>query len=228
MIALPGLAAVGEYTYDYKLSQYWNQHINFDKTKLFVWRDFYKTNVITIPLTVIHLKNSKWQLSDIKIAIERTKKIYKQECEITLSPLLLVSTNHAMGSELNSDDPVDYIDIKSIIMNDAAYKPAVFMLDKDLSDIPTYGGTSWSTHGTAILFNSYPVYNRKGLIVDFKHDRHQQYEIMAHELAHLLLNEGHNNIRGNILNQSRDQRTNRFTQAQCSKLRDTRYRRIPE
>lgn len=77
-----------------------------------------------------------------------------------------------------------------------------------------YGGTArlnrhWLEHDITTRHTDNPKYKN-----------HNNYSVEAHELAHTLLNESHNNVTGNIMDANNETRTNSMTPEQCEKMKN--------
>lgn len=185
----------------------------------------------TVPLTVIHLKNSKWEKSEVEKRIRRTETIFAQ-CEWTFSPIVIISLNHEQGSTVDVetyewDNDYSFFSLRGFTDDDPLLqKPAMFLLDSERAD-RYQGGVSFRRglipEGSpdekilnfSLLFGSFAFEPQRSSGDLY---RVGKYEVMAHELAHLLFDVGHletpNNLLTNIAYSNT--RTNFISKEQCA------------
>ncbi len=155
-----------------------------------------------LPMAMVIESNSSWTTEDTSSMVERVNVILSQ-CQISL---------------IESPQPVIYfgslaMDYDSIGIANEFYKqfkrPVLFLIEAT-----QYNGSAGWTPGSQYLFIS--SYSRSD---DYKKIRNPDYEILAHELGHMLgglkhLSDGQNLMAGYIANQ-----TAQLTKEQCGSMR---------
>jgi hypothetical protein len=208
----------------------WNAHPNFKDTQIFkipATTDF----ATVIPITLIQLKNSTWTLQEIEEKIRRTELIFSQ-CQWSFD-ITLIHTVHVEGATIDIND-VSYLDISSLHAQGALVKPVVFLLDAEIKD-RYEGGASMRAGLFTPRDPEYPLRNTSVLfrhfaLEDFRSynftrpqwERH--YEVLAHELSHLLFDQSHlmYGIADNIMSEQ-SLRTNDIEPYQCLLYKPDRF-----
>ncbi len=96
----------------------------------------------------------------------------------------------------------------------------MFLLKKHVSDLYTRGPTLTAhslieTNARSVLERNTIIINRYTLTYETLTD--PDYDVLSHELGHVLLNEDHNQIRGNFLSEFYD--CMNISQNQCNKIK---------
>jgi hypothetical protein len=172
----------------------------------------------TSPLTVVLLKNSSWTTAEAVQKIRRTEQIYAQ-CRVSFSPITLISLNQSLGSTMDIDHAEDYFANTGPL---SFPRPVVWLYDREKNNTNEGGfsmrfgavGLGSPLLDQAVLFRSYALApEREYPISSPMLEGH--YEVMAHELGHVLFDEPHLIQDGNLMSVVRT-RTNLIEPWQCS------------
>ncbi len=202
----------------------WNAHSNFSSTEI-VQLDSVTDFRIAIPLTIVVLKNSQWSQAEVIEKIRSTELIYAQ-CEISFRPIAIVKTVHGQGPVPDANNAASYVDIRDLVDSGAATKPIVFMTDAEKFGRHN-GGSAWRTGSvgpnspktnTVLLYRSGALEN-SGNFYSFASHPLGYYEVMAHELAHLLFDQSHTNSPGHLMSNMK-KRTNIIRSQDCAVVRN--------
>ena len=159
-----------------------------------------------LPMAVVMESNSSWTSENMSSMVERANKILSQ-CQISL---------------IDSPQTVIYfgslaMDYDSIGIANDFYKqvkvPVLFLIE-----VTQYNGSAgWAPGGNYVFISSYSRSD------DYQKIRNPNYEILAHELGHMLgglkhLSGEQNLMAGYIANQ-----TAQLTEAQCNQMRSSAH-----
>lgn len=177
-----------------------------------------------IPLTIVVLKDSVWTSEEVEARIRRTEEIYAQ-CELSFNPIYVVWAKYDLGNVWDADNYKDILDFELLTASPAP-KPILFLIDAEKNR--SYGaGFSAGTHlyslkeplvNTGVLVGELALEDNKSAPWT-KYPTRNEYEVMAHELAHILFMESHRSDHDNILSDNA-YRNNTMDEIQCFKARE--------
>jgi len=226
---IPGIVLGADLSSLKEIARKWDSQPHYSKTKATYIKedaDFEDQ----IPLTLVILKGSGWTSKEVLSKLKRTQEIFAQ-CKISLFPVLLIKTKNANGHVVN----YDYHDFPDTVLADyelentpALSKPVVYFLSKEEDN--RYGaGVSWPPihpwgKADPQIRNSVLLYRSKALRAknntSLSETKPGFYEVLAHELAHILFDEPHLKSEGHIMSTPTKVRTNNIKPYQCQRARD--------
>lgn len=202
----------------------WNSSENFLNTKVLKLTNKNLSN--RIPLTLAIFKDSGWTLSEVEGKLQRTAEIYRTQCGINFDPVLILETESIGGATVNFDNPWSHIIFPNLEISKALLKPLIYFAKNEIKDTGR-GGWSWprssdigrkfaELRNSAMLFRNIAL--DKNFSVGFESPQTQgRYEILAHELAHVLMDSEHTPALGDIMSKLK-YRTNKILTTQCEKI----------
>ena len=177
----------------------WDSAPNFSETKVLkIINDKNLKN--EIPLTLVIFKDSGWTLDEVMAKLRRTAEIFGVQCGINFNPVMILETKDLYGPMFNNDFPHDHLAPESIEWAGALKKPLMYFAKSEVADYGS-GGLAWSrasdggrrsvsARNSGFLFRNFAI--DKDSSVGFESSMTQgSYEILAHELAHILINMPH-------------------------------------
>ena len=211
----------------------WDSAPNFSETKVLkIINDKNLKN--EIPLTLVIFKDSGWTLDEVMAKLRRTAEIFGVQCGINFNPVMILETRSIGGPTFDREDPWDHIIYSSFESSGAVLKPLMYFAKNEVHDYGS-GGTAWSkvTDGgrkyeevrdTGILLRNFAIKSdySVGLEAPMVSGR---YEILAHELAHILMDVNHELVAGNIMTKSASERTNKVLPSQCERIQENFFSR---
>lgn len=166
-----------------------------------------------VPLTLVILDTASWTRDEVINRVRRTENIYKV-CKVQFSPIILQTVS---GERLASFSYTEQEDVKLLEMLRIPNRPLVFFAKKNTS-VFAYDAFSWNANnsepprtGTAYIFESMKY-------VEAYYIPAKEYEVLAHELGHILLNEDHNTIPHNLMAKKASPMGDQLTPDQCAKI----------
>ena len=172
------------------------------------------------PLTIVRIKNSDWKTPELLQRIRRTEEVFSQ-CKISFRPIRLISVAHAKGPVLDLAEAETYFSIETLLERRLVTKPIIFLLNRSQDHgyeggLALRAGNMGAEHpmvNTAYLFQDYAQSDSRSYSYSRPH-RKSHYELMAHELGHLLFDRPHLPEEDNLMSVL-SQRTNRIPAWQC-------------
>jgi hypothetical protein len=167
-----------------------------------------------MPLTIVMNSKNLWQKNKVLQMVERTQELFKQ-CDLALSPVTIVQIDHPMFNAVECSN--DYLITKDLPKG--KNRPmAIFKGGPQCANGPSYANRHFypdhpyevESYGTVFMEIQLLSWELKK--PDFF------YGALAHELMHLLLEEGHNFIPGNVLSMNLDTRGKSISSEQCAKM----------
>ena len=165
---------------------------------------------IRIPINLLVLRPTNFTLKDISEIFTQVEAVYAQ-CEISFGPITLIeahSSNPEPSHYLHFDwnyFPVNTLNSPTVLFRNTgnSHSWPAFSKRENKPEVPN----------TAVVSH-----------LDFIDDRTRpanlpQFSTTAHELAHLFLNESHNDFEANVLNGDWYSMGLKFTRDQCEKMR---------
>lgn len=172
-----------------------------------------------IPLHLVILNNSTWNIEGVIKRIRKTEKIYSQ-CRLSFFPIkILTLKNQNFNSSFNFHEKED-IDIINELKID--HRPLIIFAHKNTAAISSDAYSWIDKHGVEST--------RKNVAFIFSHWKRTQrylkifdgitkYSVLAHELGHILLNSStHEDIPNNIMGIKKAPMGDGFTEDQCKQF----------
>lgn len=187
----------------------------------------------SVPLTLLRFRGSHWDEQGLRERIQRTEEIFSQ-CELSFNPIRVITVTSATIPVIDTDHPGDFLPYEDLLNKGAIATPFLILVDRFKGT--NYDG-GYSARESNVGKNS-PIANTGALFSAYANAPSRStplsedpvlgsYEVMAHELAHLLFDKPHLPGEGNILSVMR-RRTNKIERFECLALhrqaRDSRER----
>lgn len=170
-----------------------------------------------IPLTIIIENKSNWSFKEVMKELRSAENLYS-ECKVSFSPIEYITgdvTIEQWESDFAFFDDSTIFPITNkpiVIFDEHSRTPGLKLGAGYANPVSAY----WTDE---INVNSLFIFHRGYLLKKERPLNHQNYSLLGHELAHVLLNTGHNEIIGNILNGSLESRQDHFTEHQCEDIK---------
>jgi hypothetical protein len=206
-----------------KVASIWNTQENYSKTKVSYLNTTFNFPT-QVPLTLVVLEKSGWSKDEVLSKLKRTQEVYAQ-CEVSFSPILLIESKNVHGSVVDLGSPFNVFANLKVEQEIPFLKPAVYFLSQEAKH-RFGGGYSWRVNSpggrlNAQKRNSAFVYSSIGTTesrsTSLSETRHGYYEVLAHEIAHLLLDQSHTSTAGHLMAHI-PVRTNTLTKDQCVRI----------
>lgn len=179
-----------------------------------------------VPLTLVVYKGSGWTSQEVSDKLARTIQIYSQ-CRIRFNPILILSTRNSAGPIVDKDFPHSHMPSPLIENGMGMFKPVVYFAAAE-SENRNYGGYSWrrsdlsarsdaQKRNSVFLYRSYAIDAERSVPLEIP-GVEGRYEVLAHELAHVLMDLPHLNTDGHIMS-NMAYRTNVILPSQCRAIR---------
>jgi hypothetical protein len=197
--------------------QKWNDHSEYSETEISSIKPSTGFTAVS-PLELIVVKGSEWTPELIVSEFRRVEQLYSQ-CQVSFSPVTLVQAKYSLPNDKQPNDLSVAGDSLMFPKDVLKTRPAVLFRRYGISySIPQARLEFLPTappHLVDVAVVSYFSWNYA-----FEYPPpHPGYSVFAHELAHVLLNVGHNQDDGNILCGTEECKGTTFSEAQCKELR---------
>lgn len=171
-----------------------------------------------IPLNLIWMEGTTWTEDWIRLEIRRLEKVYSQ-CEVSFSPITIAKShfNGEDGTAINLDHDFLYPMTQPFFKT----RPLIFFAEKTIGERQA----AWSVRrgldrGDEVSDVTY--YFTLAKLVRKPSDDPGPQNQLSHELGHVLFDEPHNTIEGNILCGSFQCMGESITKSQCDSI-DKRF-----
>lgn len=199
----------------------WN-NANISETEIETYPSSFVPGQKRLPLTVVIDKNSKWNSPNnprIEEIIEEAKSIFKENCNVSISPVTIVRLKHEKFNNL--DCKKDYVFTADLPQG--VHRPLVGLTDKLSCSYsngtgyanPIFNRTkkeSWFSLDT--VFIEYTVWS--GLFFEYPI---AAKTLLAHELLHLFINNAHNYLTDNVMARKWSFRGRKVESDQCEMVK---------
>lgn len=207
------------------IEQAWDSQPGFSETRVLSISEGNRQGD-DIPLTLVVYKNSGWTVQEVSEKWARTVQIYSQ-CRIRFNPVLILSTRNAAGPIVNKDLPHSHFAPPTIENGVGMFKPVVYFAAAE-SENRNYGGYSWrrsdlsartdaQKRNSVFIYRSYAIDADRSAPLEIPGSE-GRYEVLAHELAHVLMDLPHLDTDGHIMS-NMNYRTNVILPSQCRAIR---------
>lgn len=197
----------------------WNNS-GITDTKIEPYENKYIPGSKRLPLTVVIDNESQWRSSRINYILEKTKEIFSVNCDISIAPITIVKIQHYNFNNLDCrNDFLFTADLPQGI-----HRPLV-----GLTNTLSCRYSGWGGYANPLYWEDH---NKEDLSLDTAFIAYTMWEnfyprlpiagdvLLAHELLHILLNRGHNQLNNNVLSSNRAKRGYEITESQCKDIRN--------
>jgi hypothetical protein len=163
---------------------------------------------IRLPMTAF-IQSGTWPENEVVYRLERTRNYY-QRCGIDLYPIRAV-----FGHKIGWDDALVAPDQLKGSFNPHGANGLFVIFMKHFTNYPTTGLAGpryWVKH----VFALNTIYMASNTL-RYEKEIDTSYDVLSHEVAHVLLDSLHNTISGNVLSESYDGMN--ITSEQCASIR---------
>lgn len=209
-----------------EIEKAWDAAPNFSETKVLRFRND-QTLQRQIPLTLVIYKNSSWRLDEVMLKLRQAADVIGDQCGINFNPVVVLETKIENGPIVNRNALLDKLPPLNLVGTKALQKPIVYFAEKEVSDVSDGGVSIYycKTHIEDCQRGLYSVFLYRNLV--FAPDKNNsdmtsflpgKYEVLSHELAHVLLLQRHVSEIGNIMSNDPLFRSNKITKSQCETI----------
>jgi hypothetical protein len=225
-----------------KIEKQWVEQINFCGARAEIIRSTHadslsSSSALKVPLTLVHIdypelnQYSSWTRNQIIEKLDRTQSIYGQ-CNIKFSPVILITAepHEAVPTDVEFETGDNTLLVSNIYPEDREFPSPVVYFAHNQVDRSYGGGVAWRRGITPDNLRNNTLYLNNAILFyiegqsenvnngEIQSENYDQFEMMAHELAHILLDQSHQTLSGTLMSYKM-QRTNILTESQCKIIR---------
>ncbi len=150
-----------------------------------------------LPLTIVIDRRSPWTLDFVTPFIRGAEQLFKQ-CDLQLNPITVVELEHPRLLDFSSS--TDYLVTKDFPQGET-HKPLIVFNQGTNGEVYTH--VDYYKYHEFEFYSHHTVFIDRLALVFHSSEKDREYfigSVVTHELLHTLLNEGHNKVPGNVLN----------------------------